>query len=36
MTVFQSRTPQVKEIDFGLGYKHQAGDSALILARRRR
>lgn len=35
MSVYQSGGPQVREIDFGLGYKHPTGDTALILARKR-
>lgn len=33
MSVYQSGGPQVRAIDFGLGYKHLTGD--LILARKR-
>ncbi len=35
MSVYQGGGPQVREIDFGLGYKHLTGDTALILARKR-
>lgn len=35
MSVYQSGGPQVRSIDFGLGYKHLTGDTALILARKR-
>jgi hypothetical protein len=35
MTVYQTGGPQVRGIDFGLGYKHLTGDTALILARKR-
>ena len=35
MTVYQTSGPQVRAIDFGLGYKHLTGDTALILAQRR-
>lgn len=35
MTVYQTGGPQVRAIDFGLGYKHLTGDSALMLARKR-
>ena len=35
MTVYQTGGPQVREIDFGLGYKHLTGDTALMLARKR-
>jgi len=34
-TVYQTGGPQVRSIDFGLGYKHLTGDTALILARKR-
>jgi len=35
MAVYQTGGPQVRAIDFGLGYKHLTGDTALILARKR-
>ena len=34
MSVYQTGGPQVRSIDFGLGYKHLTGESALILARK--
>lgn len=35
LAVYQRGGPQVRRIDFGLGYKHLTGDTALILARKR-
>ncbi len=35
MAVYQTGGPQVRSIDFGLGYKHLTGDTALMLARKR-
>ena len=35
MAVYQTGGPQVRAIDFGLGYKHLTGDTSLMLARKR-
>ena len=35
MSVYQTGGPQVRNIDFGVGYKHLTGDTALMLARKR-
>ena len=33
--IFAAGGPNVHDMDFGLGYKYEAGESALILARKK-